>query len=154
MLNYHVESVLVWIIYVFCINISFYVLRKFIILSDFKKCPYCYKLLSLLRRSFSFIIYTITGTYVCWFWILLAGFGSMLRALGVQIEKTTDREACRDLSGRRVRDINNEKKYNEFFMLNCKKFMSCCNFCLVVMSCCNFCEFYWLWVVYLIAGLP
>lgn len=35
----------------------------------------------------------------------------MLRAIGAQIEKTTSREACRDLSGRRMRDINNEKKY-------------------------------------------
>eukprot|EP00794_Sanderia_malayensis_P006558 gene6559-7299_t len=38
------------------------------------------------------------------------GFGSMLRAMGAQIEKTTNREACRDLSGRRMRDVNNEKK--------------------------------------------
>lgn len=35
----------------------------------------------------------------------------MLRALGAQIEKTTNREACRDLSGRRMRDVNNEKKF-------------------------------------------
>ncbi|XP_038617362.1 replication stress response regulator SDE2 isoform X2 [Tachyglossus aculeatus] len=33
----------------------------------------------------------------------------MLRALGAQIEKTTNREACRDLSGRRLRDVNHEK---------------------------------------------
>lgn len=39
----------------------------------------------------------------------LSGFGSMLRALGAQIEKTTNREACRDLSGRRLRDVNHEK---------------------------------------------
>lgn len=38
------------------------------------------------------------------------GFGSMLRAIGAQIEKTTNREACRDLSGRRLRDINDEKR--------------------------------------------
>ncbi|XP_033123298.1 replication stress response regulator SDE2-like [Anneissia japonica] len=38
------------------------------------------------------------------------GFGSMLRMLGAQIEKTTNHEACRDLSGRRMRDVNNEKK--------------------------------------------
>jgi len=38
------------------------------------------------------------------------GFGSMLRAIGAQIEKTTNKEACRDLSGRRLRDINEEKK--------------------------------------------
>ncbi|GFN73677.1 sde2-like protein [Plakobranchus ocellatus] len=42
------------------------------------------------------------------------GFGSMLRAIGAQIEKTTSREACRDLSGRRMRDINNEKKLKEW----------------------------------------
>jgi hypothetical protein len=33
-----------------------------------------------------------------------------LRSIGAQIEKTTNREACRDLSGRRLRDINEEKK--------------------------------------------
>ncbi|KAJ1519549.1 hypothetical protein ONE63_004828 [Megalurothrips usitatus] len=38
------------------------------------------------------------------------GFGSMLRAIGAQIEKTTNREACRDLSGRRLRDINEEQR--------------------------------------------
>uniref|UniRef100_UPI00358F8B7B splicing regulator SDE2 isoform X1 n=2 Tax=Myxine glutinosa TaxID=7769 RepID=UPI00358F8B7B len=42
------------------------------------------------------------------------GFGSMLRALGAQIEKTTNREACRDLSGRRLRDVNNEKAMTEW----------------------------------------
>lgn len=40
----------------------------------------------------------------------ISGFGSMLRALGAQIEKTTNREACRDLSGRRLRDVNHEKE--------------------------------------------
>ncbi|KAJ8928426.1 hypothetical protein NQ314_019015 [Rhamnusium bicolor] len=34
----------------------------------------------------------------------------MLRAIGAQIEKTTNREACRDLSGRRLRDINEEQR--------------------------------------------
>lgn len=38
------------------------------------------------------------------------GFGSMLRAIGAQIEKTTNREACRDLSGRRLRDIREERR--------------------------------------------
>jgi hypothetical protein len=42
------------------------------------------------------------------------GFGSMLRALGAQIEKTTNKEACRDLSGRRLRDINEEKRLKNF----------------------------------------
>lgn len=46
------------------------------------------------------------------------GFGSMLRAIGAQIEKTTNREACRDLSGRRLRDINEEKRcvFINFYM--------------------------------------
>jgi len=38
----------------------------------------------------------------------------MLRAIGAQIEKTTNHEACRDLSGRRMRDLNNEKKIREW----------------------------------------
>ncbi|CAG2235402.1 Replication stress response regulator SDE2 [Mytilus edulis] len=42
------------------------------------------------------------------------GFGSMLRAIGAQIEKTTNHEACRDISGRRMRDVNNEKKLKEW----------------------------------------
>lgn len=42
------------------------------------------------------------------------GFGSMLRSIGAQIEKTTNREACRDLSGRRMRDVNNEKNLREW----------------------------------------
>lgn len=42
------------------------------------------------------------------------GFGSMLRAIGAQIEKTTNREACRDLSGRRLRDVNEEKRIKDW----------------------------------------
>nr|ACO15613.1 C1orf55 homolog [Caligus clemensi] len=42
------------------------------------------------------------------------GFGSMLRALGAQIEKTTNKDACRDLSGRRLRDINDEEKLKDW----------------------------------------
>ena len=42
------------------------------------------------------------------------GFGSMLRALGAQIEKTTNNEACRDLSGRRLRDINEETRLKNY----------------------------------------
>ena len=42
------------------------------------------------------------------------GFGSMLRALGNQISKTSNKEACRDLSGRRLRDINDEKRLKTF----------------------------------------
>lgn len=50
----------------------------------------------------------VSDVYLHFFLVL--GFGSMLRAIGAQIEKTTSREACRDLSGRRMRDVNNEKK--------------------------------------------
>ena len=49
------------------------------------------------------------------------GFGSMLRALGSQIEKTTNNEACRDLSGRRMRDVNNEKKMMEWVKQKAEK---------------------------------
>lgn len=38
----------------------------------------------------------------------------MLRAIGAQIEKTTNREACRDLSGRRLRDIREEKRLRDW----------------------------------------
>ena len=37
------------------------------------------------------------------------GFGSMLRAIGAQIEATTNNDACRDLSGKRLRDVKCEK---------------------------------------------
>ena len=42
------------------------------------------------------------------------GFGSMLRALGSQISKTNNKEACRDLSGRRLRDINDEDRLKKY----------------------------------------
>ncbi|KAH9401191.1 silencing defective protein Sde2 [Tyrophagus putrescentiae] len=49
------------------------------------------------------------------------GFGSMLRAIGAQIEKTTNREACRDLSGRRLRDVNEEKRLKEWVKRQAEK---------------------------------
>ena len=42
------------------------------------------------------------------------GFGSLLRSIGAQIEKTTNHEAMRDLSGRRQRDVNNEQRLKKF----------------------------------------
>lgn len=42
------------------------------------------------------------------------GFGSLLRSFGKQITKSTNKEACRDLTGRRIRHVNNEKKLKEF----------------------------------------
>lgn len=38
----------------------------------------------------------------------------MLRAIGAQIEKTTNKEACRDLSGRRIRDVNIERRFKNW----------------------------------------
>lgn len=65
---------------------------------------------------------TASTIYVC---MRLAGgkggFGSMLRAIGAQIEKTTNREACRDLSGRRLRDINEEKRMKEYLEKKAKE---------------------------------
>lgn len=49
------------------------------------------------------------------------GFGSMLRAIGAQIEKTTNKDACRDLSGRRLRDVNAEKKIREYIVKQAKR---------------------------------
>ena len=49
------------------------------------------------------------------------GFGSMLRAIGAQIEKTTNREACRDLSGRRLRDVNEEKRVKDWIKKQAQK---------------------------------
>ena len=42
---------------------------------------------------------------------LLIGFGSLIRAMGKSTQKSQNTEACRDLSGRRMRDISTEKKY-------------------------------------------
>ena len=41
-------------------------------------------------------------------------FGSLLRFIGSQIEKTTNREAMRDLSGRRLHDVNNEQRLQDW----------------------------------------
>jgi len=42
------------------------------------------------------------------------GFGSLLRSFGKQINKSTNKDACRDLTGRRMRHVNNEKRLKEF----------------------------------------
>merc|ERR1712013_250774 len=42
------------------------------------------------------------------------GFGSLLRAIGAQIEATTNHEAMRDLTGRRQRDVNNEQRLKNY----------------------------------------
>ena len=48
------------------------------------------------------------------------GFGSLLRAIGAQIEKTTNRDACRDLSGRRLRDVKREDELKRLIALQQK----------------------------------
>lgn len=45
------------------------------------------------------------------------GFGSLLRAIGAQIEKTTNKDACRDLSGRRLRDIKRDDELKKLLAL-------------------------------------
>ena len=52
------------------------------------------------------------------------GFGSMLRAQGGKMaaHKTTNFEACRDLSGRRLKTVNDAKKYvKSVFLLDLQK---------------------------------
>lgn len=48
------------------------------------------------------------------------GFGSLLRAIGAQIEKTTNRDACRDLRGRRLRDVKREEELQKLLALQAK----------------------------------
>jgi hypothetical protein len=38
----------------------------------------------------------------------------LLRSFGKQITLSTNKEACRDLTGRRIKHVNNEKKLREF----------------------------------------
>ena len=38
------------------------------------------------------------------------GFGTLIRSMGMQINKSDSRGASRDLSGRRMRDVDAEKK--------------------------------------------
>ena len=42
------------------------------------------------------------------------GFGSLLRGAAKSARVTTNFDACRDLSGRRLRHVNGEKKIQEF----------------------------------------
>eukprot|EP00210_Caulerpa_lentillifera_P008736 g8333.t1 len=42
------------------------------------------------------------------------GFGSLLRVQGRDTKATTNFDACRDLSGRRLRDVNREKKLEDW----------------------------------------
>ena len=42
------------------------------------------------------------------------GFGSLLRSVKPKAQQDENFEACRDLSGRRLRHINNERRVREF----------------------------------------
>lgn len=41
------------------------------------------------------------------------GFGSLLRSFGKQITKSTNKDACRDLTGRRIRTVNRDKRLKD-----------------------------------------
>ena len=47
---------------------------------------------------------------LCYRLCVCAGFGSLIRATGSHRNRNADKSACRDISGRRMRDIKNEKK--------------------------------------------
>ena len=42
------------------------------------------------------------------------GFGSLLRSVKPKAKEDDNFEACRDLSGRRLRHINNERRIQDF----------------------------------------
>ncbi|VDO96294.1 unnamed protein product [Soboliphyme baturini] len=42
------------------------------------------------------------------------GFGSLLRSFGSQFYKSTNQDMCRDLTGRRLRDIKEEKRLQNY----------------------------------------
>jgi hypothetical protein len=42
------------------------------------------------------------------------GFGSLLRSMKPKAKGNENFDACRDLSGRRLRTVNNEARLNEF----------------------------------------
>jgi len=52
------------------------------------------------------------------------GFGSLLRSFGKQILISKNKEACRDLNGRRMRDVNNEQKLKEWMQKQLEKSIS------------------------------
>ncbi|CAF1272898.1 unnamed protein product [Rotaria sp. Silwood1] len=62
-------------------------------------------------------------TYKIWPKVLggKGGFGSLLRSFGKQILISKNKEACRDLNGRRMRDVNNEKKLKEWMQKQLEK---------------------------------
>lgn len=43
--------------------------------------------------------------------LVCAGFGALIRSMGMHINKNRNKDASRDLSGRRMRDVEAEKKW-------------------------------------------
>jgi len=66
------------------------------------------------------------STYKIWPKVLggKGGFGSLLRSFGKQILISKNKEACRDLNGRRMRDVNNEQKLKEWMQKKLEKSIS------------------------------
>jgi hypothetical protein len=52
--------------------------------------------------------------FFLFFLLSKGGFGSLLRSFGKQINKSTNKDACRDLTGRRIKHVNQEKKLKDF----------------------------------------
>ncbi len=40
----------------------------------------------------------------------------MLRSFGKQITKSTNKDACRDLTGRRIKNVNRDKKLKVYIL--------------------------------------
>ena len=62
--------------------------------------------------SSTFIMNTPSQPSINIFEILFSqiGFGALIRAMGMKTNKNRNKDACRDLSGRRLRHVNAEKK--------------------------------------------
>ncbi len=54
-----------------------------------------------------YILYIWWGRYII---INLIGFGALIRAMGMRMNRNRNKDACRDLTGRRLRSVNVEKK--------------------------------------------
>lgn len=48
------------------------------------------------------------------FVVVVLGFGSLLRSFGSQFYKSTNQDMCRDLTGRRLKDVKEEEKLKKY----------------------------------------
>ena len=53
------------------------------------------------------IFYMYGPVYTCH---VIVGFGALIRAMGMRMNRNRNKDACRDLTGRRLRTVNAEKK--------------------------------------------